>query len=73
MNFLPKRKHRAEMPASEEAGRSLAPAERQEDGLKLEKGDLPAILLAGFFNFVLPLMLLCTSICLITYFLFILL
>lgn len=73
MNILSKHKRRTDMPASEEAERSLAPAERQEGGLKLEKGDLPAILLAGFFNFILPLMLLCTSICLIAYFLFTLL
>lgn len=73
MNIIPKRKNNAEMPASKETEQSLAPAEGQKGGLTLEKGDLLAILLAGFFNFVLPVMLLCTSICLITYFLFTLL
>ena len=34
---------------------------------ELEKGDLPAILIAGFFNFILPIMLVLLAICLLTY------
>ena len=36
----------------------------------LEKGDLPAILIAAFFNFILPIMLLCSLICFLTYLFF---
>lgn len=36
--------------------------------VKLEKGDMAAILISGFFNFVLPIMLICTALCLLTYF-----
>lgn len=35
---------------------------------KLEKGDLAAILIAAFFNFILPIVLVCAAICLIAYF-----
>ena len=43
---------------------------KRAEKVELEKGDLPAILLAGFVNFVLPLMLMCGAICLIAYLLF---
>lgn len=36
--------------------------------VNLEKGDIPAILISGFFNFVLPIMLICTALCLLAYF-----
>ena len=34
---------------------------------ELEKGDLPAILIAGFFNFILPIMLVLVVICILAY------
>lgn len=36
--------------------------------VNLEKGDIPAILISGFFNFVMPIMLICTALCLLAYF-----
>ena len=54
-------------------GAEKAP-EQKEPVLKekpvLEKGDLPAILIAAFFNFILPIMLLCALICYLTYLFF---
>ena len=42
-----------------------APASKPK--LELEKGDLPALLIAAFFNFVLPIMLVLAAICLLAY------
>ena len=39
--------------------------------VRLEKGDLPALLIAALFNFVLPIMLVLTVICLIAYYFFV--
>lgn len=40
----------------------------EEKKIVLEKGDLAAILIAGFFNFVLPIVFICAVIYLIAYF-----
>ena len=57
MGFL---RRRTTEPCPEEA---QAPKKKVE----LEKGDLPAILIAGFFNFILPIMVVLTLICLLAY------
>jgi hypothetical protein len=41
---------------------------KEEKKIVLEKGDLAAILIAGFFNFVLPIVFICAVIYLIAYF-----
>lgn len=41
-----------------------------EKNIRLEKGDMAAILIAGMINFVLPIMLVITGICLLTYYVF---
>ena len=35
--------------------------------IELEKGDLPALLIAAFLNFILPIMLVLTAVCLLAY------
>ena len=57
MGFLPWRKNEKRFDEITE------PKEKPE----LEKGDLPAILIAGFFNFILPIMLVLAGICFIAY------
>lgn len=54
--------------AKEATEKKLSEASERKEKVVLEKGDLPAILIAAFFNFVPPIMLVCTAICLITYF-----
>lgn len=41
-----------------------------DQNIQLEKGDLPAILIAGFFNFVMPIMLLIGTACGLAYLFF---
>lgn len=41
-----------------------------EKNIKLEKGDMAAIIIAGMISFVLPIMLIVTAIYLLAYFLF---
>ncbi len=57
MSFLPWRKNEKRFDEIKE------PKEKPE----LEKGDLPALLIAGFFNFILPIMLVLVGICFIAY------
>ena len=42
-----------------------------EKNIKLEKGDMAAIIIAGMISFVLPIMLVVTAIYLLAYFLFV--
>ena len=56
------KRHTTEQPVNEEQ----EPSKKVE----LEKGDLAAILIAAFFNFILPTMLALTGICLLAYFFF---
>lgn len=52
------------------AKRTEADGAEKREKVTLEKGDLPALLIAAFFNFILPIMLVCGAICLITYLFF---
>ena len=62
-----KRRMEARKAAKEAVDEKL---EKGFDKVDLEKGDLFAILLAGFINFVLPIMLIIGAICGIAYFFF---
>lgn len=42
-------------------------AEAAKPKVKLEKGDLPAMLIAAFLNFILPIMLVLALICFLAY------
>lgn len=68
MGLLPG--YRERIQAWRKKEKEIPEAIKRAEKVELEKGDLPAILLAGFVNFVLPLMLMCGAICLIAYLLF---
>lgn len=42
-------------------------AKAEKPKVKLEKGDLPALLIAAFLNFILPIMLVLAFICFLAY------
>ena len=42
-------------------------AKAEKPKVKLEKGDLPALLIAAFLNFILPIMLVLALICFLAY------
>ena len=50
-----------------EAEKRIDAAQAPKEKVELEKGDLPAILIAGFLNFILPIMLVLAAICFIAY------
>ena len=50
-----------------EAEKRINAQQEFKEKVELEKGDLPAILIAGFLNFILPIMLVLAAICLLAY------
>ena len=54
-----------------EANRRASLEPTQKEKITLEKGDLPALLIAALLNFVLPVMLVLSLICLIAYLFFV--
>ncbi|MED9822272.1 MAG: hypothetical protein U0J65_09645 [Christensenellales bacterium] len=63
MTWLEQAKHRRRLRQEQRREIDRKVARGFEQGIKLEKGDLFAIVIAGLFNFVMPIMLLIGAIC----------
>lgn len=67
MTWLERAKHRRRLRQEQRSEIDRKVARGFEQNIKLEKGDLFAIVVAGLFNFVMPIMLLIGAICGLAY------